>query len=158
MSRFGHLVRRFFGFVSARPPGPADQALLREYLTGEEALLFWAQQYQDQRHALHGAARVSTVRSGDRTAFRAALLHDVGKRHSRLGAVGRSVATVLDTAGIPLSGRLAHYRAHGPLGARELAALGCEPMVVAFAEHHPGSPPEGLDPEQWSALLAADEV
>lgn len=154
----GHLIRRFFGFLQARPPGPAEQANLREHLGEDEAALFWDQQYQDQRHALDVATRVVAARGHDRVAIRAALLHDIGKRHSRLGAVSRSLATVLDAAQLPLPARLAAYRSHGPLGARELAACGCEPLVVEFAGRHPGPAPDGIDPTQWNALLEADNV
>jgi len=132
--------------------------MVREHLADEQATLFWRQQYQDQRHALEVAARVAAVRGNDRVAIKAALLHDVGKRHSRLGAFARSLATVLDATGLPLPDRMAAYRAHGPLGARELAACECEPLVVEFAGRHPGPAPAGIDPARWRVLLEADDV
>lgn len=132
--------------------------MVREHLADDEAALFWKQQYQDQRHALEVAARVAAVRGDDRVAIKAALLHDVGKRYSRLGAFSRSLATVLDATGLPLPDRMAAYRAHGSLGARELEACECEPLVVEFAGRHPGPAPVGIDPARWRALLEADDV
>jgi putative nucleotidyltransferase with HDIG domain len=158
VGRLGHLIRRFFGFLRARPPRPGEQALLHEVLSNAEAVLYWDQQYQDQRHALEVAGRVTTATADDSVVLRAALLHDVGKRHSRLGAVSRSLATVLAAADLPMPTRFSAYRAHGALGADELAAIGCEPLVVEFARRHPGPAPEGVDRGLWKALLDADNA
>lgn len=158
MGRIGHLIRRFFGFLRARPPTPGEQALLAELLSDAEASLYWEQQYQDQRHSLEVASRVAAMLEADPAVLRAALLHDVGKRRSRLGAVSRSLATVLGSAGLPMPERFVAYRAHGALGARELAEIGCEPLVVEFARWHPGRAPDGIDPNAWDALVDADNV
>ena len=125
-------------------------------LVDHEVQLFWEQASPDQRHALEVARRVLTMRPGDREAARAALLHDVGKRGIGLGAVHRSVATVLGGLGIPVTGKYRVYREHGRIGARALEAVGAEGLVVAFARHHPGSAPPDADREQWRALLEAD--
>ncbi|HJU50696.1 MAG TPA: hypothetical protein VJ815_00045, partial [Acidimicrobiia bacterium] len=73
-----------------------------------------------------------------RELIRAALLHDLGKRHSGLGVFGRSVVTGLAKVGlrrlVDRKGGRAHlYLRHGNLAADELADLGAEPLVVAFA-------------------------
>ena len=154
----GHLIRRFCGFLVARPLGPGEQASVHELLTATEATLFWDQQHQDQRHALEVAERVGAASGDDRAALRAALLHDVGKRHSRLGAVSRALATLLDAAGLPMPARFTAYRAHGPLGARELAGIGCEALVVQFARWHPGPAPAGVEAGRWETLVDADNV
>ncbi len=86
----------------------------------------------------------------------AALLHDVGKRHARLGAIGRSIATVFDAVGIPLTTPMSRYRSHGSIGAAELSAAGFDGLVVSFAANHPGPAPEGIDEDRWAALLEAD--
>ncbi len=83
-------------------------------------------------------------------------MHDVGKTASELGALGRSVATVLDGLGVPLTARLRRYRDHGSRGAALLEAAGAEPLVVDFAARHPDADPGEFDPETWSALLDAD--
>lgn len=131
---------------------------MRALLTAEEAGLFWRQQESDQRHALAVARWVLRLRPGDRVAGKAALLHDVGKRHSRLGPAARSLATVLDVLGLRMPRRWRMYRRHGPLGAADLEGLGCESIVVLFAAHHPGPAPAGVDEERWNALLQADDV
>ena len=84
------------------------------------------------------------------------LLHDVGKRASRTGAVSRSIGTLFDSMGFPITSRMGAYRRHGSIGADELAGLGCDPLAVAFARHHPGPAPDGVDPTRWSVLLDAD--
>lgn len=151
-----HLAGRFFGFVTAQPPGPTDQDFVARYLDGACAELFWEQQQADQRHAIDVARRVEALLPGDHSAVRAALLHDIGKRSSRVGPVSRSIATVLDAAGLPMTGRMRSYRRHGPAGAEDIAARSCGPLAEAFARIHPGPAPEGVDPARWQVLLDAD--
>lgn len=151
-----HLAQRFFGFLTARPLTPGEQELVRSYLGAGNIELFWDQRSADQRHAIEVAQRVVASLPGDAPAIRAALLHDVGKRAGDLGAVTRSIATVLDGFHLPLTARMRSYRDHGTIGAEELAAAGCEPLVVDFARLHPGPPPQGEDPDRWQVLLDAD--
>jgi putative nucleotidyltransferase with HDIG domain len=151
-----HLAQRFYGFLTARPLTPGEQELVRSYLTAGNIGLFWDQRPADQRHAIQVAHRVAAALPGDAAAVRAALLHDVGKRASDLGAVTRSVATVLDSLHLPVTARMRSYRDHGAIGAAELAAAGCEPLVVDFARRHPGPPPQGEDPNRWQVLIDAD--
>ena len=125
-------------------------------LADREATLFWGQGGPDQRHALDVARRVLVKRPGDRAAARAALLHDVGKRAVGLGALQRSLATVMIRLGLPLGEGFRAYRDHGSIGARDLEAAGAEGLVVAFARHHPGPVPPDVDAEQWDVLLEAD--
>lgn len=127
-------------------------------LDGPAAAVFFEQADADQRHALLVARRVLVRRPGDRTAARAALLHDVGKRGLGLGAVQRSLATVADLLRLPVPAAYRAYVAHGPIGARHLEAIGADELAVAFARHHPGPPPEGMDPERWNAILEADHA
>ena len=153
-----HLVRRFFGFFAARPLSPREQSEISALLSGAEADLFWNQAMQDQRHSLDVARRVLSARPGDRPAARAALLHDVGKLEVGLGAIQRSLATILDGFGIPLRGAYATYRQHGHVGAGHLRRIDADELVVSFAELHPGPAPPGADAEQWQALLDADHA
>lgn len=122
-------------------------------LPSAEARLFFDQDPADQRHAYEVARRVE--RRGD-VAVRAALLHDVGKRHAGIGAVRRSLATLMDLAGLPLPARWRAYRDHGRRGAEELERAGADALSVAFARHHPSGPPPGVDTTTWRALLEAD--
>lgn len=156
LGRLPHLVRRFFGFLVAPPLGPVDQAFVGRHLGREPAFLFWDQQVSDQRHAVDMARRVSATLPGDQGAIRAALLHDVGKRHSALGALGRSLATLLDGFSLPMSARMRAYGLHGPLGADDLEAAGCGDLEISFARHHGGAMPASVEPTRWRALLDAD--
>jgi len=152
----GHLVGRFFGHLRAQPPGPEDQSFVHDYLDGPCAELFWAQSFPDQRHAVDVARRVSIALPDDPGAVEAALVHDIGKLQANIGAVSRSIATVLDAACMPMTPRMRTYREHGQHGAAALEEAGCGPLAVAFARYHPGPPPTGTDPARWKVLLDAD--
>ena len=153
-----HLARRFFGVLVATPLRPGEQAAVGALLRPAERALFWGQPAADQRHGLECARAVQAACPGRSDLARAALLHDVGKRRSGLGAVGRSLATALAGARLPGRGRFAAYREHGPLGATELEAAGAEPMVVAFARHHHAKRPDAVPAADWEVLRRADHA
>lgn len=153
-----HLARRFLEVAFARSLSEFERFMADSLLRpGDESAVFWMQPTADQRHAFNAARRVQRFAPDRRDLMRAALLHDVGKRHSGLGLVGRSLASALAKLGGSPSGRMAAYLDHGALGAAELERLGCEPVVVAFARHHH----EGRVPEvpeaDWRLLELADE-
>lgn len=152
-----HLVRRFFQVLRPRPLSPAEQADVASRLLPDERRLFWAQSFADQRHAYETMRRSAHV-TVDRLVHRAALLHDVGKSAVTIGAIARSVATLADAVGAPMSDRFRTYRRHGPLGAEMLSRIGSEPLVVEFAARHPDPDPGECDPAQWQVLLDADDV
>ena len=111
----------------------------------------------DQRHAYEVARRTAGMLGEDKPALTAALLHDVGKRHSRAGAIGRSLATILDGLRLPLPADWRRYRDHEQLGAADLAEQGADPLAVAFASGHRPAGDE-VDAHVWDALVAADDV
>lgn len=156
MPHLSHLVRRFFGTLTARPLTPAEQQRAAGWLRDAEAGLFWRMPPADQRHALTSAETVAASRPDRVDLIRAALLHDVGKRHARLGVIGRVTASLLDLTRLPAPGRLRTYLAHGPLGAAELAEAGAEEVVVAFAADHHRERPPMIDPSDWDLLIRAD--
>lgn len=157
MTSPAHLVRRFFGHVRARSLTAEERAWVLGLIHPHEAELFWQQSTADLRHALETARKVADTFPDDRTVQRAALWHDIGKVESRLTAPGRAMATVARTLRLPRPRRWRAYDDHGPRGAAHLEALQCEPLVVAFARHHPqGAPPEH-DLDVWNVLLAADD-
>lgn len=158
LSEASHLIRRFIGFLLARAPSPREQTEVSALLSDAAGELFWSQRLEDQRHAIDVMHTALRIRPGDRVAARAALLHDVGKRHARLGAISRSLATLADGLHLPLAARWATYRQHGALGARDLEAIGEDQFVVAFTRNHPGPPPRGVDPARWAAVAAADHA
>jgi hypothetical protein len=152
-----HLVRRFFQVVGAKPLTPAEQALVERTLRPVERPLFWAQSVADQRHAVETMRRAGLF-TPDAAVLNAALLHDVGKAASALGALGRTVATVLDVLGLPMTSRMRAYREHGPIGAARLAAAGASALAVDFARRHPDPDPGGNDRAAWHALIEADDA
>lgn len=152
-----HLVRRFFDVAGSGPLRPAEREEVDGWLDREaERALFWAQPVADQRHALQTARRVAAEVPVRRELIRAALFHDIGKRHARLGIIGRSMASLLAKLGLPMRGRFAAYLDHGRLGAGDLAAVGAEPLVCEFALHHHGGRPPSIDAGDWRILQRAD--
>ena len=151
-----HLVSRFFGYLTAQGLTPREQQQVHDRLDRATAALFWTQTAADQRHAFSVATRVATLLPGDEEAYIAALLHDVGKGILHLGPIRRSLATVLGGIGLPMPTSMRRYRLHGPIGAGQLSAAGCDGIVVAFATHHPAPAPPGIDEARWAALLEAD--
>ena len=154
-----HLFARFFDVLSSRRLSPGEQHEVAELLaTDDERTMFWDQPTADQRHALGAARFVKVDQPRRRDLVRAALLHDVGKRHARLGVVGRSRASLARMAGSGGSGRIRMYLEHGPVAANELEAAGAEPLVVAYARHHHSPRPREIPPGDWATLDAADRV
>lgn len=130
---------------------------MADLISPTEAAVFWAQSVPDLAHALKSAQAVTTAAPGRTDLARAALLHDVGKRHSEIGTIARSLATGLAVLRLPTPSRLGSYLDHAQLGATELAALGCEDLVVAFARHHHGDRPQGFGAADWEILVQADD-
>lgn len=157
MRHLAHLVRRFFGSIGARRPGPEDQSLVAGLLHGGESELFWSQPVPDLEHALRSARAVLDAAPGRSDLARASLLHDVGKRRSGIGTLRRSVATGLAMARIPTPRRMTAYLDHAEIGARELETLGCEDLVVQFARHHHGERPAYVSASDWEVLIRADD-
>lgn len=148
-----HLVRRFFGFLTAKPLTPKEQHHVQRLLPPPLARAYFAQRYEDQRHAFDVEQRI-----GSETCAQAALLHDIGKTDPDLGAISRSLATIWNGIGLPTTGRWQGYLSHGPTGADMLAEIGANQLAVAFARHHPGPPPGGIDAVAWRSLEQADNT
>ena len=111
----------------------------------------------DQRHAYDVAQRVHSELGENGPAIKAALLHDVGKRHSDVGPIGRSLATVFDALRLPLPADWRRYRDHGELGAADLELIGADDLCVAFARGR-FDPATAADQSTWDALVAADNA
>ena len=157
--RLGHLAARYTDAVLSRRLTPAEQAEAAGYLRSDaERGMFWGQSRADRRHGLAAARSIAVARPDRPDLIRAALLHDVGKRHARLGAAGRVWAVVRSGLGFPPSERGAVYLDHGRRAAEELAAGGTEPLVVAYALHHHGRRPSEIASEDWKMLQEADRA
>lgn len=152
-----HLTCRFFDVLLSKPLTRAEIDAVREWLSPAEAGTFFSQADPDQRHGYHAALVVADSGEEDLIVIRAALLHDVGKRHARLGLIGRSIASVLIRLRLPLTRRARLYRDHGEIGAADLARLGCEPVVVDFARAHHGERPASISRAHWELLQLADQ-
>jgi hypothetical protein len=116
----------------------------------------------DQRHAVAVAREVARdLGNADgagvpTAALAAALLHDVGKVQSHLGANGRAAVTLVAIAAGRdriagwagrsggLRARAGSYVTHDRLGGELLEAAGSDPLVVAWARQH------HLPEERWT--------
>lgn len=152
-----HLVRRFFDVATAAPLNGSERAAIEEWLAPELAEIFFQQPDHDQRHGYHAALCVIAGGIADPDVVCAALVHDVGKRHARLGLVGRSIASLLILIGIDPPERVRLYRDHGVVGARELAGALAPSVAIDFAIHHHGDRPASIDMATWDVLVAADQ-
>lgn len=152
---WGHLARRFFWSLGVESLTDAEHAQVGELIDGPILTAFREQMAADQRHGLDSARSVLARGARNELAV-AALVHDIGKRHARLGVFGRSIASALSRLRLPTFGRFRDYLDHGPRGADELDALGCQGIVVEFARHHHGNRPHEISPADWEVLIAAD--
>jgi hypothetical protein len=169
-----HLVTRFLGSLSPRPPSTADEAWARHWLRPGERALWDRQANPDRRHAI-GVARTVATGLGDadgtgapREVLAAALLHDVGKIEAGLGTFGRVAATVVATAvgrdkvagwsgRSGWRGRAGRYVTHDQRGGALLAAADSTPFTATWArEHHQPEVTWTLDPALTSLLKEAD--
>jgi hypothetical protein len=154
-----HLVRRFFGSLSPRPPAPADEAWAEQQLRPSEIAVWRRMANPDRRHAVAVARRVAD-RLGpdaDQAVVAGALLHDCGKVEAGLGTLSRVGATVMiavvgrERAGRG-DGRIARYARHEPIGAELLRRAGSDPVTVALVGTTADAPAEAL-----ALLRAADD-
>lgn len=146
MSRVGHLVRRFRGSLSQRPPAAGDVAWVRSMLLDHEVDLWGRMSPVDRRHSIDVARRFVAIRpEATRSELAGALLHDVGKLESGLGTWGRVLATVVG----PRTRRLRAYHDHERIGADWLAAQGSDAATVELVR---GDGPAAAD------LRRADDV
>jgi hypothetical protein len=154
-----HLVRRFFGSLSPRPPSAADEAWAEARLLPSEVAVWRRMANQDRRHAVAVARRVDSTlgRRCDRAVVAGALLHDCGKVEAGLGTFARVGATaVIAVAGREQvgrgEGRVARYARHEPIGAALLRRAGSDPVTVALVGATPDAPADAL-----ALLRAADD-
>ncbi|MEX1005715.1 MAG: hypothetical protein WD990_02695 [Acidimicrobiia bacterium] len=154
---WAHLARRFAWSFRVEPLSPAELRELSELIDERTLKAYLQQNDADQRHGLE-AARYVRERDGHTELVVAALCHDLGKRHARLGITGRVIASVLARLRLPAPGRLGVYLDHPALGAAELQKLGLGGLATDYAAHHHGARPESIDPHDWRMLSEADST
>lgn len=164
-------MRRFFGMLLPLGPSAADEAWVEDVLNDRQHRLWRRMRRADRRHAAKVARRVERSLGHEATAavLAAALLHDVGKVDSGLGAYGRVVATVCGMVASAdtvddwrrsrgFTRRVALYLQHPRIGADMLALADSDPVTVAWARDHHRSPEEWEVPSKVGhALKAADD-
>jgi len=152
-----HLFRRFLEVATAKRLNESELVFIDSLLDNRvERTLFFGQARADRRHAFQAAQKMSLLAPERRDLARAALLHDVGKRHARLGIFGRSAASTLAKLRLHPPGRLAEYLDHGRLGANDLDEAECEAVVTGFARHHHDLRPDSISRADWALLELAD--
>jgi hypothetical protein len=144
----GHLVRRFVGSLSLRPPSVEDERWACELLLESEQALWRSMANVDRRHSIVVARRFIVLRpEARRPEVAGALLHDVGKVEAGLGTMGRVAATIVG----PRTDRFRTYHDHDEIGAAMAADAGSDAVTVALIAGSRGAP--GLD-----ELLSADDI
>lgn len=152
-----HLAARLYDVVTSRGLDKGERDAVRRWLPETHLQgAFFAQTQADQRHGFAAALHVVATHPDRSDLIRAALVHDIGKRHARLGPLGRVLASFAIRLRLPLSPRMALYRDHGRLGAAELG--GVEGIVIDFARNHHGECPPTISPEDWTTLVASDKA
>ena len=142
----GHLLRRFVGSLSRRPPDLGDETWAGDQLRAGEQALWERMGAADRRHSIDVARRFVARRpDATRAEVAGALLHDCGKLESGLGTFGRVLATVVG----PRTARFRVYHDHEAIGAGLAGTAGADPVTVALIE---GRGPAAPD------LRAADDV
>jgi hypothetical protein len=99
----------------------------------------------DRRHSILVARRFESSGSWSRDEMAGALLHDVGKLDSGLGALGRVIATIVG----PRTTRFRRYHDHETIGADLLAQAGSTEMTVELVRGRGRAAP---------ALVEADNI
>jgi len=155
-SSWRHLAARLVDVLTSRPLTGDEGIEVREWLRTAELEAFFDQPVADQRHGLSCARFVASRLPHREDLIRSALLHDLGKRHARLGPIGRSLVTAWSKLGGRTKSRAHLYVQHGEAGAGELEALGVEALVSDFARHHHGERPPSIPAADWDVLQAAD--
>ncbi len=146
MASPAHLVRRFVGSLSRRPPSAADEGWARGWLADGELALWQQMAAADRRHAVLVARRFVDRRpAATRAEMAGALLHDIGKIDAGLGTLARVVATVVG----PRTDRFRRYHDHERIGAELLEAADSDPVTVALVR---GSG------DAFADLRAADDI
>ncbi len=144
--KVAHLLRRFLGSLSDRPPAAADVVWAEGFFNGPEQAMWRRMSNPDRRHTITVARRfVSLAPDAPAAAVAGALLHDIGKLDSGLGTYRRVMATIVG----PRTAAFRRYHDHEAIGAEWIAAIGSSPITVELVR--------GEGP--WAAALrAADHV
>lgn len=146
MTSVGHLARRLLWSLAPAEPSDVDVAEVREVLTPSEMRLWAAMQRMDRRHSLMVLARRREMSPPtERDDAAAALLHDVGKSVSRLGAWGRVVATIVG----PRGWRFRLYHRHDEIGIEMLKPVSNAAVIGLL---------KGALGPRSDALRRADEI
>jgi hypothetical protein len=153
-----HLVRRFAGSLSPRPPSGTDDAWARAWLAPDEIAVWERMPNPDKRHAVAVARAVAGSGESRRPVVAAALLHDCGKVACGLGTLGRAGATVWvmvvgEARAGQGDGRVTRYVLHEAIGAAMLRDAGSDPVTVALVGRTADAPVAAL-----AALAAADDA
>lgn len=145
-----HLVRRFLGSLSRRPPADADLAWVRSTLLPAELSLWMRFDAADQRHSIEVARRFVALRPASaRAEVAAALLHDIGKLDAALGTFGRVTATLVGAR----TERFRRHHDHERIGAEMLRTVGSDAITVALV-----GADESADEPALDALRRADDI
>lgn len=150
-------IKQFYSAITAAVPDE-ETDFISEYLSPQEEIFFYEMSIVDQRHALDVShhicelLQIAGLLESERKLIRAALLHDVGKRHGDLTVLDRSLIVLLERffpgrvarwavrgrGGFIQNRRHAFYVAkyHGIIGAEWLEKIDCPQEVIDLVRDH----------------------
>ena len=148
-----HLVRRFIKSLSRTIPSSSDIAWVNKSLLHGEFELWLRMEPYDQRHSIEVARRFTYLHPEfTRDQVAAALLHDIGTVHSKLGVLGRVIATIVGPVGI----KFRRYHDHEVIGVNLCRDAGSTLNTLRLLEWS-----EGLSRNEQNVLLLlrqADQI
>ena len=127
---------------------PLDLSPAQAILGAELMVLFTQMRRSEQLHSLRVLVVVRSLGHSDPQLLAAALLHDVGKSHARMGLVGRTLVVAVGKLMPGLYGRWSKGEArgwrkpfvvavlHAEWGAQMVERAGAAEMVVALVRRH----------------------
>jgi hypothetical protein len=152
-----HLAARFYDVTTSRALEKGERDAVRRWLPSKALReAFFAQTPADQRHGFTAALHIVAHHPDRPDLIRAALVHDIGKRHAALGPLGRVAASLAIRLRLPLTPRFALYRDHGKLGAAELAGEEADRGRVRPVP--PRARPSTIGPVDWDVLVESDRA
>ena len=170
-------VKQFLSAVTARIEA-SDQGFIANYLSAEEAKLFYQMNLPDQRHALNVAYSALELAGRQKQVdqellVKCALLHDVGKVKGDVSTADKIITVILDKAAPEWAkawgregrgGKLANlrhavyiYYHHAKRGAAMLSAAGMSHQLTEIIAKHHEAPAVG-EPPELTLLREADNL
>jgi putative nucleotidyltransferase with HDIG domain len=162
-------VWQFFQALFARPLSEIDVQEIRSILSPAQLELFFQMNVNDQQHSLGVMRQLEQNGKRNKDLLIAALLHDVGKAHIKLGIIERSLVVLAHYFRPTLAKKwgcqelgdswswkrpFIVYKKHPVWGASMAQAVNCSPLTVKLIRFHHHEAPflDKVDPFEMQLL------